>query len=434
MKRIFYALMFSLSLNVASSQSLKGLKIGDTLPPVMVTYLDGKETRQAELSTFYKSKFLVLDFWATWCGACLRSMPEADSIINKFAGKIKFLPITYEDRKTVQQFASKNKMLNKHKFQLVVEDSLMMGGYFKFTVLPHQVWIDTNGAVRAVTYPDQLTYRNLLSFIGNDKFSVEEKIDDVEFDASRPLNADSGSILYRSLLMPYKSGILNQMGTYSPAFNERFTIDRFHAINKDLLSIYYAAYSQNHGSINFNRIELDVKDSLALNPFFENDGNPSRNQIRKNCFCYELILPIKVTGKQLYSYIMEDLNRFSKFYGSIEKRQKKCWVMVNQDKAKNPSIRAGEPKLQWTRGFINKMENEPISLLTAYLNWNMEYPVINETGYQGLLNVELDIIANATKGGWVYFDVDKVRKSLNRYGFDIIAAERNVDVLVIIEK
>src|SRR5205085_7488789 len=186
MKKIFYALMFSLSLNVATSQTLKELKVGDTLPPVMVTYLDGKEVRQAEISSFYKSRFLVLDFWATWCAACLRTMPEADSIINQFAGKIKFLPVTYEDRKTIREFASKNKMLSKHKFQLVVEDSLMMGGYFKFSIVPHQVWIDSNGIVRAITYPDQLSYSNLLSFISNEQILAEEKIDNVEFDPSAP--------------------------------------------------------------------------------------------------------------------------------------------------------------------------------------------------------------------------------------------------------
>ncbi|HET6994908.1 MAG TPA: TlpA disulfide reductase family protein [Chitinophagaceae bacterium] len=432
MKRIFYALMFSLSLNAATSQTLKGLKIGDTLPPVMVTYLDGKETRQAEVSSFYKSKFLVLDFWATWCAACLRAMPEADSIINQFGGRIKFLPVTYEDRKTVREFASKNRILSKHKFQLVVEDSLMMGGYFKFRVLPHQVWIDSNGIVRAITYPDQLSYNSLLSFVSNGNISVEEKIDEVEFDPFKPLK-DTGAFLYRSLLTSYKPGIGYWGGTTGKAYDERSRVDRFFAINHSLLDLYYVAFSQANGSLNLSRVELNISDSTTLNPFFTNEGTPPRSLLKQYCLCYELILPSKVPRNVLYPYMLADLNRFSKFQGSIEKRQRRCWILVNRDKAKNPLLTTGEPKVRWQGGFISRIENRSIDVLTEYLNWNMELPVVNESGYEALTSLDLDITANATKSA-VYFDVEKVRKSLKKYGFDIVEGERNIDVLVIREK
>ncbi|HET6994907.1 MAG TPA: TlpA disulfide reductase family protein [Chitinophagaceae bacterium] len=433
MKRIFYTLMFILAFNVATSQTQKGLEIGDTLPPVIVTYLDGQETRHAELSSFYKSKFLVLDFWATWCAACLRAMPEADSIVNRFGGRIKFLPVTNEDRKTVREFASKNRILSKHKFQLVVEDSLMMGGYFKFRVLPHQVWIDTSGIVRAITYPDQLSYSNLLAFISNDQISVEEKVDEVEFDPTKPLK-DTGAFLYRSLLVSYKAGISSYIGSPGRPYDERYRINRFYAIDRSLLGLYYAAFSHNDGSINFNRVELDITDSTALNPFFKNGGNPPRSLRKKYCFCYELILPEKVTKRQFYFYMLEELNRFSKFHGSIEKRQRRCWVMVNKDKTKNPPITTGEPKQRWALGFVSRMENQPIDFLTVYLNWNMELPVVNETRYEGQTCMDLDITAYATKEGFVYFDIEKVKKSLNKYGLDIVEAQRSVDVLVIREE
>jgi thiol-disulfide isomerase/thioredoxin len=432
MKRIFYALIFILAFKVATSQTLKGLKIGDTLPPVMVTYLDGKETRQAEISSFYKSKFLVLDFWATWCAACLRAMPEADSIINEFNGKIKFLPVTYEDRKTVREFASKNKILSKHKFQLVVEDSLMMGGYFKFSVLPHQVWIDTNGIVRAITYPDQLSYRNLLSFISNDQILAEEKIDNVEFNPSKPFK-DTGSFLYRSLLTHHKPGIGSYIGAPGRPYDDRFRINRFYAINHSLLDLYYAALSHLDGFLNFIRIELNVRDSVTLYPYFNNSGKPSRSLIKQHCFCYELIFPEKVTKKLFYAYMLDDLNRFSKFHGSIEKRQRRCWILVNKDKTKNPPMTTGEPKQRWALGFMSRMENQPLNLLTVYLNWNMELPVVDETGFEGQTCMDLDITADATKEG-IYLNVEKVKKSLNKYGFDIVEAERSVDVLVIREK
>jgi thiol-disulfide isomerase/thioredoxin len=44
---------------------------------------DGNKVSSADL----KGKVVVLDFWATWCGPCLRAMPTIQKVADKYAGK-----------------------------------------------------------------------------------------------------------------------------------------------------------------------------------------------------------------------------------------------------------------------------------------------------------------------------------------------------------
>lgn len=79
-------------------------------PAFKVTTLEGKQHSLEE----FKGKWLVLDFWGTWCGPCRAEMPE----INKFseevaAGKhagVSFLSVACRDNeKSVRAYLSANK-------------------------------------------------------------------------------------------------------------------------------------------------------------------------------------------------------------------------------------------------------------------------------------------------------------------------------------
>ncbi|HYX26902.1 MAG TPA: TlpA disulfide reductase family protein [Thermoanaerobaculia bacterium] len=81
---------------------------GEPAPPFSLQTLDGKTVSRDSL----KGKVVLLDFWATWCVPCLKALPELKDLRQKNAGQpLVIVSVSVdEDKKTVQDFASKNGM------------------------------------------------------------------------------------------------------------------------------------------------------------------------------------------------------------------------------------------------------------------------------------------------------------------------------------
>lgn len=418
--------------NTTQGQSLKQLNIGDTLPSINVSYLNGGNLETRPLASFYKDNFLIIDFWANWCGACIRGMAAADSVSKKFNGAIKILPVTYQDKETIHNFVQKNEILNKLHLNYVVNDSVLMGGYFKFVELPHEVWIDTNGVVKAITYADEISTESVTNFINNKPLLLPEKKDVLSYDYSKPLPVENDSFLYRSILTHFKRGFPNSIGSLTAAYIKGRKVDKFTAINKDILSMFYAAYSESAPYLFMNRVELHVSDTLSLSPFLKYNY-PDRKSIEQNSFCYELFLHEKISRPLFYTYLLEDLNRLFPFTASIEKRKKSCWIVTNKNKALNPITKGMRSKMIWKEGFLKVLNNQTMDVLVSYLNWEMDsIPVIDESKFKDSFDLELNATYNDSPGG--HLDIEKIRKSLNKYGFDLQKSTRMIDVLVIKEK
>ncbi len=78
---------------------------GAKAPDFAIKRLDTDETVQ--LSQF-KGQPVVLNFWATWCGPCAMEHPNLEWAARKYANKVVFLGIVFEDtEQNTKQFLAK---------------------------------------------------------------------------------------------------------------------------------------------------------------------------------------------------------------------------------------------------------------------------------------------------------------------------------------
>jgi len=81
---------------------------GKTAPAFSLPGIDGRQiTTQG-----FAGSVVVLDFWASWCGPCVASLPHLDGIYNDFKNKgVKFFAINLqEDKDTIQKFVADSKL------------------------------------------------------------------------------------------------------------------------------------------------------------------------------------------------------------------------------------------------------------------------------------------------------------------------------------
>jgi zinc protease len=95
-----------------------------------------------------EGKFILIDFWATWCGPCIKAIPELNLFSKKFKNDLVVIGLSDEPKEKIQKF-------KKEKIEYFSAYDTNRTLYNKFEVkgIPHVVLIDPNGIVKWEGYP-----------------------------------------------------------------------------------------------------------------------------------------------------------------------------------------------------------------------------------------------------------------------------------------
>lgn len=434
------SIAFSISSYTQSFSS--SITIGENVPDVSLKgFLN--DTATIRLSDLYKDKLLIIDFFATWCEPCIRSLNLFDSLSGIFNGRIKILPVTYESSEIVKYLISKRPNLKKLSLHFLTGDTLLHR-FFPHTIIPHEVWINSQGKVIAITSHEDVTFKNIDLALKNSSFNFTKKQDLLGFDMFKTFHVADSNLEYRSILIHSPDGITNG-GCALPLNFERqksHLYNRLFRFGMSIQMLYVcAAYSDNAWFRNTNRFIVKTKDSLKIfDPSFVSTEQFKKKGYkrysdwrRQNGYLYELILPKPVTDTFLYNYMLEDLNRVLPYKGSFKRIRTTCWILKNKtEKSKELKSHGGKPTAFYAKdaSTLLKLQNKTIDSLVLLINkYSDTYLIINETVNKFPVDLELNL-------GMYYqqVNIEEVKKKLETYGFELTKELRWIDVLYIEDK
>jgi thiol-disulfide isomerase/thioredoxin len=143
--------------------------INNPSPKFTLKDWDGKEVSLESL----KGKVVVVDFWATWCGPCIQSMPGMKKAQEKFAGRddVKFLFVdTWETAENKIKNAKDFMEKKNYPFYVLMDNENKMVSDFEVSGIPTKFILDKAGNIRFKS----------TGFEGNTDSLAEEVIEIVE--------------------------------------------------------------------------------------------------------------------------------------------------------------------------------------------------------------------------------------------------------------
>jgi thiol-disulfide isomerase/thioredoxin len=415
MKRLIYCL--ALLCPILMFAQNKPLTIGDTLPPIVWNYLQaqaGPHTQQGS------NRFIILDFWATWCPACIKETPELNSLAKKNSDRLSIIMVAAEPKEKVTSFLSKRKHLSDVSLPFITNDRLLKE-FFPHKYLPHQIWIAPGGKIHAITASGYANDSSVAAWFAGNKPAFRLKEDPPPVNPKAPLfinnnGADPSYIQYRSTWASRLPGRGGSSGRHS---TPQFT--RYYYVNSPALLIYGEAL----GFLNTHVLLEDIDPTTILT-----SPGTTQEQYDHLLYTYELTVPPNCPKEIVNKLIVEDCNRYLGLRGRMEKRKVTCWLLTETEttkaklsaKTNDVPIDSLPPDQYW------QIANQPVTRLVNLLNQanppGTGLPVIiNETSIN--YNVTMALPHTAFK------DLETLRPYLAYYGLILKQAQREIEVFVI---
>lgn len=114
-------------------------------PPFEISLLEGKSVTLSAL----KGKVVVLDFWASWCGPCVKGLPVVSQVVKELGGEevVLFAINQGESKEQINTFLKAKKL---EYLTVGFDPENALGKIFRVQGIPQTVVIDQSGKVHSV--------------------------------------------------------------------------------------------------------------------------------------------------------------------------------------------------------------------------------------------------------------------------------------------
>ncbi len=125
--------------------SVSAISVGETVPSFKARTIDGSKSLALE---DYRGKVVLLDFWASWCPPCLKSLPKYNDLRREIGtANFEIVAINVDENTD-----DARKFLQKHpvSYPIAKDPKGILPGVFGVKAMPTSYLIDQNGVVQYV--------------------------------------------------------------------------------------------------------------------------------------------------------------------------------------------------------------------------------------------------------------------------------------------
>jgi thiol-disulfide isomerase/thioredoxin len=366
-----------------------------------------------------KGKFVIVDFWGTFCVPCIKAFPKLENLQKQFPDSLQILLVATDGYVKAKHFYDTRKKANNAMY-LPCAINRNMTKYFQIREVSTYVWIDDKGFIRAITDESQLTEQKISDFINGRMGAVREKEKRVQIDVKKPLTdivkeIDSNSVIISSVLTRYVKGLgaLTSWPKKGTAAKHKFI-----AVNMGLKNLYQIAYGDSVDAVPSARVVIE---SAQPEKFIRPKDADIEEWIVNNGYCYEINVP-QVSRDSILKLMRGDLQRMFGYNAFLETQVKKCLVLKAERDFRLLQDTTITPKISYNTGGII-VTNQPFKQLFTMLQYYIrDYVLIDETGLTGKIDLTINAMMN---------DVDALSKELKKHGLNLQFENRPLQMLVI---
>ncbi len=173
-QRRLVLLLASLAAAASFTSLADGPEVGSLAPPLNSSKILQAPAGASATWAALRGKAVVIDFWATWCGPCRKSMPHWNQLAEAFKDKpVQFLAVTDEDEGVVAAFLKTNPI---HSWVGLDGVGRASTDLYHIEGIPTTVIVNQQGIVVAVAHPIGILPKHIEEVIATGKSSLPRPV------------------------------------------------------------------------------------------------------------------------------------------------------------------------------------------------------------------------------------------------------------------
>ena len=361
------------------------VKPSDPAPPIVAPPLDASKPFPGWVA--YRGDFVVVDFWATWCGPCLPGLDKIVSLEKEFQGRgVRFLTVALDTVDRVRQYY-RDKGIAVATF--VEGEHSPTAESFGVRSVPGAALIDREGRIIGVTSGENITAEVLRKALAGEAIKLPP------FERSNNILWDRVEITWQDAVLPDFAVLIKPIAVSSGGYAYKPGSNHISGDGAVLQAMTQAAWRT-------DARHLDL-----------------RTKLPEGTYRFAVTVP-QGREAELFPTFQDALRRGFGIEAHWEDQERDVFVLRHDPAKALPESSSAELS-QFVRGVITLRKQPAAKLAEMLPNW-MRMPVVDETGLSGAYDFDLQYRDDGPK---------VLTDSLAKYGLTPTPARRPVRMFVV---